>query len=107
MLANVAAAAATTMNASAQIRCWRARPEKRILLVLVTSDKGLAGAFNANLIKGRAALHREHPKPEVKLELIGRKGRDFFRKRGAKITASTSTWPPSQSMPTRGHRAAR
>ena len=63
-----------------------ARAEKRILLVLITADKGLAGAFNTNLIKGAQRFVEEHPDAAVKLELIGRKGRDFFRKRGAAIT---------------------
>jgi len=61
------------------------RPENRILLVLITGDKGLAGAFNTNLIKGAQRFAAERPGSAVKLELIGRKGRDFFRKRGAAI----------------------
>src|SRR5215471_14565023 len=51
VLANAAAAAAGDEQAS-QKPLLAQRPEQRILLVLVTSDKGLAGAFNANLIKG-------------------------------------------------------
>jgi len=61
------------------------RAEKRILLVLVTGDKGLAGAFNTNLIKGAMGFPAEHGGAAVTLELIGRKGRDFFRKRDAAI----------------------
>ena len=61
------------------------RPEQRVLLVLITGDKGLAGAFNTNLIKGAQRFMAERPGAAVKLELIGRKGRDFFRKRGAAI----------------------
>ena len=62
------------------------RAEKRILLVLVTGDKGLAGAFNTNLIKGALGFPAEHGGAAVTLELIGRKGRDFFRKRGTAIS---------------------
>ncbi len=84
VLANVAAAAAgderTTENP-----LLAARPEERILLVLVTGDKGLAGAFNSNLIKGAQRFLADHSGKAVRLELIGRKGRDFFRKRGAQI----------------------
>ena len=61
------------------------RPEKRIQLLLFTSDRGLAGAFNANLIKAAQQFLAEHADVTVAMELIGRKGRDFFRKRGAKI----------------------
>ncbi|MEX2262077.1 MAG: ATP synthase F1 subunit gamma [Bryobacteraceae bacterium] len=63
-----------------------ARPENRVQLVLITSDKGLAGAFNANLIKASQAFVAEHAAAAPQLELIGRKGRDFWRKRGAAIT---------------------
>jgi F-type H+-transporting ATPase subunit gamma len=62
------------------------REENRILLVVVTGDKGLAGAFNTNIIKGAQRFAEERPAASVTLELIGRKGRDFFRKRGATIS---------------------
>ncbi len=62
------------------------RPEQHILLLLFTSDKGLAGAFNANLIKAAQKFLEDHSSAEMELETIGRKGRDFFRKRGARIT---------------------
>jgi F-type H+-transporting ATPase subunit gamma len=84
MLGNVAAAVANDENAG-QNPLLAQREEKRILLVLVTSDKGLAGAFNTNLIKVGQRFSKEHPDAEVSMVLIGRKGRDFFRKRGAKV----------------------
>src|SRR5271157_5224711 len=62
------------------------RAEQRILLVLISGDKGLAGAFNTNLIKGAQGFSVERAGASVTLELIGRKGRDFFRKRGAAIS---------------------
>src|SRR5689334_4528584 len=55
VLANVAAAAAPQEGGPANPLLAQ-RPEKRILLVLVTSDKGLAGAFNASLIKAAQRL---------------------------------------------------
>jgi len=85
VLANVAAAGAGDEQAGENPLLAR-RPERRILLVLVTSDKGLAGAFNSNLIKGAQHFVAEHAGAEVSLELIGRKGRDFFRKRRARIS---------------------
>lgn len=63
------------------------RQEQRILLLLVTSDKGLAGAFNSNLIKAAQKFIDEHRNAELEMESIGRKGRDFFRKRGVKMRA--------------------
>ena len=88
VLANVATAAAADEQAGANPLMAR-RPEQRILLVLVTSDKGLAGAFNANLIRGAQRFVAEHAGAAVTMELIGRKGRDFFRKRGARISGET------------------
>jgi F-type H+-transporting ATPase subunit gamma len=85
VLGNVAAAVASDEKAG-ENPLLAHRPEKRILLVLITGDKGLAGAFNSNLIKTAQRFSGEHGGAAVKMELIGRKGRDFFRKRGADIT---------------------
>jgi F-type H+-transporting ATPase subunit gamma len=61
------------------------RGDERYLLVLITADKGLAGAFNANLIKAAQAFIREHGAKTVELMAVGRKGRDFFRRRDTQI----------------------
>jgi F-type H+-transporting ATPase subunit gamma len=82
VLGNVAAALADDEHAAENPLLAR-RQEKRVLLVLITGDKGLAGAFNTNLIKGAQRFQAERPGVEVKFVLIGRKGRDFFRKRAA------------------------
>jgi F-type H+-transporting ATPase subunit gamma len=84
ILGNVTAAAAANESLAGNPLLAQ-REERRILLVLTTSDKGLAGAFNANLIKGAQRFVAERPEAKISLELIGRKGRDFFRKRGAAI----------------------
>ena len=62
-----------------------ARADERYLLVLITADKGLAGAFNANLIKAAQAFIREHADKSIELLAVGRKGRDFFRRRQINI----------------------
>ena len=62
-----------------------ARGDERYLLVLVTADKGLAGAFNANLVKAAQAFIREHDGKAIEILAVGRKGRDFFRRRGSEI----------------------
>src|SRR6185437_15818385 len=85
VLANVAAAAATDEKAGENPLLAR-RPEQRILLVLITGDKGLAGAFSSNLIKGALQFINDHRGAQITLELIGRKGRDFFRKRDSQIS---------------------
>jgi F-type H+-transporting ATPase subunit gamma len=85
VLANVAAAAVAGGSEEENPLLAR-REEKRVLLVLLSSDKGLAAAFNTNVIKGGQAFIAEHAGTEVSLELIGRKGRDFFMKRNARVT---------------------
>ncbi|MGH9666600.1 MAG: ATP synthase F1 subunit gamma, partial [Bryobacteraceae bacterium] len=62
------------------------RPEKKVQLIVVTADRGLAGAFNSNLIKLAHRFINERPGVETYLELIGRKGRDYFRRRHGRIT---------------------
>src|SRR5439155_13196313 len=84
VLGNVAAAAAYDDDAGQNPLLAR-REEKRVLLVLITGDKGLAGAFNTNLIKGAQRFGGERAGATIQFELIGRKGRDFFRKRQAAI----------------------
>lgn len=61
------------------------RGDERYLLVLVTADKGLCGAFNTNLTKAAQAFMRDHSDKKIELVTIGRKGRDFFRSRRAVI----------------------
>jgi F-type H+-transporting ATPase subunit gamma len=63
------------------------RPQNRVLLVLFTSDRGLAGGFNSNLIRASQEFVAERGSNSVMLEVIGRKGRDFWRKRATPIAA--------------------
>ncbi|MGD0362147.1 MAG: ATP synthase F1 subunit gamma [Bryobacteraceae bacterium] len=85
LLADVAAAAGSDERVAAHPLLAR-RPEQHVQLVLITSDKGLAGAFNANLIKAAQRFAQEHKPAATDFLLIGRKGRDFFRKRSVPIT---------------------
>ena len=80
VLSNVAAAAAGNDQIAAS-PLLQPRPERRIQLVLLTSDRGLAGAFNSNLIKAAQRFILDHASEKIELELLGRKGRDFFRRR--------------------------
>jgi F-type H+-transporting ATPase subunit gamma len=57
------------------------REEKNILLVVVTGDKGLAGAFNANITKAATRFLESKAGENVDIEAVGRKGRDFLRRR--------------------------
>src|SRR6202050_4307043 len=57
------------------------RPETNILLIVVTCDKGLAGAFSANITKAASRFLESKAGKNIDIEAIGRKGRDFFRRR--------------------------
>ena len=58
-----------------------ARGDERYLIVVVTADKGLCAAFNTNLIKAAQAFIRDNSAKQIDLLPVGRKGRDFFRRR--------------------------
>src|ERR1022692_735269 len=57
------------------------RPENNILLVLVTGDRGLAGAFNSNVLKGATKFLQFFSDKNIDILAVGRKGRDFLRRR--------------------------
>ena len=57
------------------------REEKNALVIVVTGDKGLAGAFNTNITKAAARFLQEKTGKNVDIECVGRKGRDFLRRR--------------------------
>jgi len=62
------------------------RGDEKYLVVLVSADKGLAGAFNANIIKATQAFLNENSARSTELIAVGRKGRDFFKRRQVEIT---------------------
>jgi len=57
------------------------RGDEKYLIVLISADKGLAGAFNANVIKATQAFLRENEAKQTSMIAVGRKGRDFFKRR--------------------------
>ena len=57
------------------------RPERKVLLIVVSSDKGLAGAFSTNILKAAARFLETKPDVNVDIEAVGRKARDYFRRR--------------------------
>jgi len=60
-----------------------APPGSRPLLIVISADRGLCGSFNSNIIKAAGQfIVKEGQRHEIALGLIGRKGRDFFRRRG-------------------------
>ena len=83
MMALLSSVAARTADRSHPLLAER--PIQRQLLVLVTADRGLCGAFNANLIRAANAHLDEHRDRDISLITVGRKGRDFFAKRPVKV----------------------
>ncbi|MGH9719541.1 MAG: ATP synthase F1 subunit gamma, partial [Bryobacteraceae bacterium] len=87
MLGNVAGAVAAGADDVSAIHSLLAtRPENRIQIVLITGEKGLCGAFNANVLKASLRFAEQHAAASISYELVGRKGRDFHRKRRAQIS---------------------
>ena len=58
--------------------------DAKVLLIVITADKGLCGGFNTNIIKAASGFISKAGSP-VALGLVGRKGRDFFKRRGFEI----------------------
>jgi F-type H+-transporting ATPase subunit gamma len=89
------------------------RPEKTVLLIVVTGDKGLAGAFNTNILKMASKFISKtvesKPEANIDIECIGRKGRDFMRRRypmaperpAGGETGASPAQPETESAPPR------
>jgi F-type H+-transporting ATPase subunit gamma len=57
------------------------REGPKTLVVVVTTDRGLCGAFNSNVLRMATGLVAQHPQWQTAFLVVGRKGRDFFRRR--------------------------
>ncbi len=77
------------------------REEKTILLIVVTGDKGLAGAFNTNILKMVSRFMESEPELNIDIECIGRKGRDFMRRRYPMAPKRASDNAPSSDGETK------
>jgi F-type H+-transporting ATPase subunit gamma len=66
-----------------------ATPEtNNVVLILITSDRGLCGSFNANLLRTAEGFIEERPDSEISLDLIGRRGVEYFKRRPVKVAGS-------------------
>ena len=77
---------------------FKRREVKSVALVLVTSDRGLCGAYNANLVRAAEQRLRGATPGAVKLVLVGKKGRDYFRRRRYPILAAHTPLPAEASF---------
>ncbi|MBI3735699.1 ATP synthase F1 subunit gamma, partial [Candidatus Sumerlaeota bacterium] len=64
------------------------REEKKVTLVIFTAERGLCGSFNANIIKMAEAMLKKNPEKQWELFCIGKKGREYFKKRQWPIVES-------------------
>jgi len=80
MLSNIAAASVGSEEVSS-LPLLQVRDEKRLQLIVVSSDTGLAGAFNSNLLRIAQKFVDDHQGADIRVETIGRKSRDYFKKR--------------------------
>jgi F-type H+-transporting ATPase subunit gamma len=62
------------------------REERRVVVLVISSDKGLCGSFNTNILnRARAFLAELSDRDEVHVDLVGRKARDYFKRRAYKV----------------------
>lgn len=69
---------------------------KNICLVVVTSDKGLAGAFNTNVLKAAVEFKKEHPQADI--VTVGRKGKEFFERQQVEVKADFSNFSDTVTL---------
>jgi F-type H+-transporting ATPase subunit gamma len=77
ILANLSAAASELEHP-----LFQQREVKRSALLVITADRGFAGTYNTNVLRAAEAIVKSRPPGSVSLVVVGRKGRDFFRRRG-------------------------
>ena len=76
------------------------RPVKKTAYLVITSDRGLAGAYNSNVIRAvaNAIAERHSSKDEYVILAVGRMGRDFFAKRGSNVIEEVIGLPDQPSF---------
>src|SRR5262249_22042802 len=75
------------------------RPERRIDLLVLTSDRGLCGGYNANLFRHVVSFLAARGETESSIAVVGRKGLDYYRRRNARLIVQRLgilTTPPAQ-----------
>jgi F-type H+-transporting ATPase subunit gamma len=75
------------------------REPKKVDLLIVTSDRGLCGAFNSNIIRMADKFMAEHPDWEFSLHLVGRKAADYYKRRDVNIRKISLNILADVSMP--------
>lgn len=93
MLGNLAGAASELEHP-----LFKTRPVHRTALVVVTADRGFAGTYNTNILRLAEQRVRAAAPGAVQLVIVGRKGRDYFRRRQIPILAAHTDLPGEASL---------
>lgn len=93
MLANLSGAAADLEHP-----LFKAREVKRTALVVITADRGFAGAYNTTILRQAEQRVREGAPGAIQLVVVGRKGRDYLRRRGYPILSVHTDLPSEASL---------
>jgi F-type H+-transporting ATPase subunit gamma len=93
MLDNLAAAAAEFEHP-----LFKVREPKKTALVVVTSDRGFAGAYNTNVLRVVEQRLRSAAPGSMGVVVVGRKGRDYLRRRGYPVIAAHADLPGEASL---------
>ena len=93
MLGNLAGAASELDHP-----LFKAREVKTGALVVITADRGFAGAYNTNILRAAEQRLRSEPPGTLKVVVLGRKGRDYFRRRGVSILAAHTDLPGEANL---------
>jgi len=93
MLANLAGAASDVDHP-----LLKAREVRTTALVVITADRGFAGAYNTAILRVAEQRLREAPKGAVQIVVVGRKGRDYLRRRGYPVLSVHTDLPGEASL---------
>lgn len=77
---------------------FKSREVKTTAIVVVTADRGFAGAYNTNVLRAVEARLREAPEGAVRLIAVGRKSRDYLRRRRHPVAAAHTDLPGEASL---------
>jgi F-type H+-transporting ATPase subunit gamma len=95
MLGNLSAAAAEAGHP-----LFTSRPVGKRLLVVFSSDRGLCGSYNANIMRVTEHILRGENGPSYELFLLGRKAKDYFKRRSYPILDTRAGLPPEARLET-------
>lgn len=93
MLTNLSGAAADLEHP-----LFKVREVKRTALVVITADRGFAGAYNTTILRQAEQRLREAAPGAIQLVVVGRKGRDYLRRRGYPILSTHTDLPGEASL---------